>query len=95
METAAIAHVAKEHGLSWIAVRVVVDSATVPLPVTESIGDDGQVDVAKILFRAAVRPSQWPALLALRACHRKADRAMRRLWLTAAPALARTSSADC
>jgi adenosylhomocysteine nucleosidase len=95
MESAAIARVAKEHDLSWIAVRVVVDSATVPLPVTGSIGDDGQVHVAKILFRAAVRPSQWPVLLALRACHRKADRAMRRLWSTAAPDLARTSPADC
>jgi adenosylhomocysteine nucleosidase len=94
METAAIARVAKELGLPWIAVRVVVDAAHDRLPDLDAIGPDGQISTASILFRAALHPKVWGDLLTLRGCHRTAGHAMRRVWEAAASDLARTSPTD-
>jgi adenosylhomocysteine nucleosidase len=88
MESAAIARVAKEHDLSWIAVRVVVDAADIRLPDLNAIGPDGQVNTARVLLRALPRPGLWRALLTLRSCHRTAGGAMRRVWHAAGPDLA-------
>jgi hypothetical protein len=64
METHAMATAANERGVPWLAVRVVLDTASMRLPGPierwESEGDDWRVARA-----VAVRPWDWPATLRL------------------------------
>lgn len=89
METAAIANVAVESGLPWLAVRVVTDTASMSLPptVTASSGDDGRLRPAAIA-RLALSPRIWPDLVRLANSTRAAARSMRLLWSLAGPDLA-------
>lgn len=76
METAAFARVATEHGADWMALRAIIDPATMSLP--GSLHDwSGQAEFGTA-FRMALRPQDWlgggrlalalwPALRALRA----------------------------
>ncbi len=94
METAAIATVAEESGLPWLAVRVVTDTASMSLPhaVTSSSGDDGRLRPVAIA-RLALSPLIWPDLIRLAGSTRAAARSMRRLWTLAGPDLAFASVA--
>jgi len=94
METAAIATVAKESGLPWLAVRVVTDTASMSLPptVTASSGEDGRLRPSAIA-RLALSPWIWPDLVRLAGSTRAAARSMRRLWSLAGPDLARAPAA--
>lgn len=89
METAAIAAVAVESGLPWLAVRVVTDTAAMSLPttVTASSGDDGRLRPAAIA-RLALSPRIWPDLVRLASSTRAAARSMRLLRSLAGPDLA-------
>lgn len=91
METAAIAVVAEESGLPWLAVRVVTDTATMSLPpaVAATGGADGRLQPAAIA-KLVLSPRIWPDLYRLAGSSRAAARSMRRLWSLAGPDLALT-----
>jgi len=90
MESGAIARVAEEYGLPWIAVRVVLDAADDRLPgVVLSAADTRRLGSAAVLcWRIARRPGQWPTLFTLWRAYLIAGRSMRRLWSLAGPDLA-------
>lgn len=94
MESAAIAAVAVEFGLPWLAVRVVTDTASTNLPpsVAASGGDDGRLRPAAIA-RLALSPRIWPDLVRLAGSARAAARSMRLLWSLAGPDLALATAA--
>lgn len=67
MESHAVAQVAAEFGLPFLALRAVADPATraVPLWVMELVAEDGTVDPLKAAFEAMCRPWDIPALVLL------------------------------
>jgi adenosylhomocysteine nucleosidase len=81
MESDAVARVAMEVGLPWIALRVVADPAGLALPAlaARSIKPDGRVDLAGLLCGLARRPGQIGGFLALARSGRKALGALRRV----------------
>lgn len=89
METAAIAGVASEAGLPWIAVRAVTDTASMSLPsqVADGGGEDGRLRLTAIAG-LILRPWIWPDLVRLARASRAAARTMRRVRSTAGPDLA-------
>lgn len=89
MESAAVARVARTHGMPWIAVRVVIDGADQDLPAAISIamGDEGRLRVGSVLG-FIFRPGLWRPLMAMGRNGAAAGRAMRRLWIAAQPDLA-------
>jgi adenosylhomocysteine nucleosidase len=89
MESAAVAGVAFETGLPWIAVRVVIDSAATSLPpqVAEGGGEDGRLRPTAIAG-LILKPWIWPDLARLARANRAAARSMRRVWSSAGPDLA-------
>jgi len=68
MESRAVAGVAAEADVPFIAVRAIADPAGRPLPrsVIGSIGPDGRPRVGRVLLRGCLRPWEAPALLQLR-----------------------------
>jgi len=68
MESRAVAGVAAEAVVPFIAVRAIADPAGRPLPrsVIGSIGPDGRPRVGRVLLRVCLRPWETPALLQLR-----------------------------
>jgi adenosylhomocysteine nucleosidase len=94
METGAIAAVAAESGLPWLAVRVVTDTASMGLPsaVTATSGADGRLRPAAIM-KLVLCPWIWPDLARLAGSSRAAARSMRRLWSLAGPNLAMAPAA--
>jgi len=81
MESAAIASVAAELGIPWLAVRAVADPASEPLPgaVLKNIADDGTIDAGAVLRSAATSVRQMRSLIQLGRHHARAGRSMRRL----------------
>lgn len=88
MESAAVAAVAKQAGIPFIAVRVVVDAATKSLPEgTQGMFDeDGRLKSAS-LIRLVIRPYDWWGLMTLARANAAAGRSMRKLWSAAGPDL--------
>lgn len=88
MESAAISAVANQSGISFIAVRVVVDGAAVPIP-KAALGmfDEGGRLKKSSLIRFVLHPLGWPGLIALARANASAGRSMRRLWSAAGPDL--------
>ena len=81
MESDAVARVAMEVGLPWVALRVVADPAGLALPAlaARSIKPDGRVDLAGLLCGLARRPGQIGGFLALARSGRKALGVLRRV----------------
>ena len=66
MESAAIARVAAEHGLPFIALRVIVDTAADSLPTAVlAASTNGEVSVARLIEELIRAPSQLMPLLRL------------------------------
>ncbi|MBS3964702.1 MAG: phosphorylase [Methylomonas sp.] len=67
MESAAIAAVASEQQLPFLAVRAIADPADMTLPdaVARSLKADGTVDLLKVMTQVAWHPGQIPALIRL------------------------------
>jgi hypothetical protein len=88
MESAAIAAVANQSGISFIAVRVVVDGATVSIP-KAALGmfDEGGRLRKSSLIRFVLHPLGWPGLIALASANAAAGRSMRSLWSASGPDL--------
>ena len=76
METAGFARAAKEQGVDWMALRVVIDpaGATLPASLREWRGDEDERSIAR---RIAKRPQEWLAYGRLAAGLRPAFRALR------------------
>ena len=89
MESAAVARVAVENDIPWIAVRVVVDAADQELPaaILTATGDDGRLRAGSVVG-LILRPQLWRPLIALGRASAAAGQSMRRLWAMAQPDLA-------
>lgn len=88
METDAIAGVAEELGVPWLAIRVVTDTASMTLPpaVSASCGADGRLRVGSVA-KFALSPWLWPKLIRLAGTTAAGARSMRRVWSVAGPDL--------
>ncbi|MBS0416877.1 MAG: purine and other phosphorylase-like protein, family 1 [Proteobacteria bacterium] len=78
MESAAIAEVAEEHGLPFIAVRVVVDSAADVLPraVTAAADNEGHLHIWRLIGALALAPNELAPLIQLARRYRAANRSL-------------------
>jgi adenosylhomocysteine nucleosidase len=67
MESLAIAQVAQQHGLPFLAIRAIADPANSSLPcaVTDALNDQGDVVLTKVLWSALRHPLQIPDLIRL------------------------------
>ena len=76
METAGFARIAKEAGVDWMALRVVIDtaSATLPAALRDWRGDEDDLAIARGIVK---RPQEWLAYGRLAAGLRPAFRALR------------------
>jgi adenosylhomocysteine nucleosidase len=79
MESFGVAQVAEAHRLPFVAVRVIVDGATDPLPrvLSGSAGPDGQLRWSRLVARLALAPADVPALVRLARRYRTARLALR------------------
>jgi adenosylhomocysteine nucleosidase len=89
MESLAVAGVADERRLPWLAVRVVTDTATDTLPpeVASLCAENGRLRTWSLAI-LVVRPRLWPALVLLARTTATAARSMRRVRSLAGPDLA-------
>ena len=67
MESIAIAKVARQHTLPFIAIRAIVDPVTMSLPlaIDYSLNDDGNIVLWKLLLFLIRHPSELPGLIKL------------------------------
>lgn len=73
MEAAAVAEVAENKGVRFVAVKAISDELNCALPpLGRFIGSDGEFRTVKFVLHAAIRPSTWPMVFQLK---RNADRA--------------------
>jgi hopanoid-associated phosphorylase len=81
MESYAVAGVAAEASVPFVAVRAIADPAGRPLPhsVIGSIGPDGRPRVGRVILHVCLRPWESPALLQLRRDTDAALASLRRL----------------
>ena len=89
MESHAVAQVAAEVGLPFIAVRAISDPAgrDVPKWVLHCLSGEGDVDYQSLILALARRPWALPALIALAGNSKKAFGALRRVARAAGPSL--------
>ena len=75
MESAAIAKVAKLHGLPFLAIRAIADPLNMDLPkaVSHALNDQGEVILSKLFMFLLLHPSDTPGLVKL-GLHFKAAR---------------------
>jgi adenosylhomocysteine nucleosidase len=79
MESAAVAEVASAAGLSFLAVRAIVDTAADALPraaIAATTLNGSTVGIARLLGALARRPAELPALVRLAGRHRAASRTL-------------------
>ena len=67
MESIAIAKVAKQHALPFLAIRAIADPVDMDLPkaVNHSINDQGDIVIGKLLLFIALHPGELPGLIKL------------------------------
>lgn len=89
MESGAVARVASEHGLPFIAVRVVLDGSNARLPRIALTAPDGSSggSAGELLWRIARRPREWGTVYRLASCFRISGKAMKKVWRLAGPDL--------
>lgn len=81
MESAAIAQVAQNRNIPFLAIRTISDcyNECVPATVTSSMGRNGQVSIMRLLMSVAIRPNQWAALINLGRGFTKARKTLERV----------------
>ncbi len=80
MEAAAVAQVAKEHGLEFASVKAISDDAAFEMPpLNRFIGEDGRFATASFVMYIAFRPKWWSSLGTLK---RNSDLATKNLCST-------------
>ncbi len=62
MEAAAVAQVAKEHGLEFAAIKSISDDAEFDMPPLNRFIDNGKFDTRRFLIYIALHPRWWGAL---------------------------------
>jgi adenosylhomocysteine nucleosidase len=85
MESAAVGVVARLHGVPFMALRVVADTAadTLPVVLQRAIGADRTDALAWLSWLSLVRaPASWPALIQLGKRYRTARRMLRQCALS-------------
>ncbi|MDD5580166.1 MAG: phosphorylase [Methylobacter sp.] len=67
MESIAVAKVATQHKLSFLAIRAIADPVTMSLPkaVDQSLNDQGEVLLGKLLLFTLLHPAELPGLIKL------------------------------
>ncbi|MGZ5055712.1 MAG: phosphorylase family protein [Methylobacter sp.] len=67
MESAAVAAVARQNNLPFLAIRTVADPVQMDLPkaINHSINDEGDIVLAKLLAFIALHPTELPGLIKL------------------------------
>ena len=78
MESAAVAEIAEQHGLPFLAVRVVVDSAADVLPraVTAAADNEGHLQIWRLIGALALAPNELASLIRLAQRYRAANRSL-------------------
>ncbi len=77
MEAAAVARVALENDIPFVAVKSVSDEFVFPMPpFARFVSSEGELATAKFVLHAAMRPETWPALLRLAQNSAKASRSL-------------------
>ena len=89
MESHAIATVAEQHGLPFVALRVIADSHQLSIPAWAMLGvqENGRVREGQIFMGFLVRPWFWPKLGVLAVSNHRALKALRRAILLLGPRL--------
>ena len=89
MESHAIAAVADQHGLPFVALRVIADGDQLSIPPWALVGvqENGQVREGQIFVGFLIRPWLWPKLGILAVSNYKALKALRRAILLLGPRL--------
>jgi adenosylhomocysteine nucleosidase len=68
MEGAAVAQVAREHGLEFAALKAISDDAAFPMPpLNRFIDGNGKFGKGRFLLYVALRPNWWPVLVKMQA----------------------------
>jgi len=67
METIAIAKVARQHKLPFLAIRAIADPVNMDLPkaINQALNDEGDIVIGKLLLFIALHPSELPGLIKL------------------------------
>jgi len=80
MESNAVAKVAQQHGLPFLAIRAIADPAGMGLPeaVVYATNADGEVSIGKLLQYLALHPAQLPDLIRLGNYFNKAKQTLKR-----------------
>jgi adenosylhomocysteine nucleosidase len=78
MESAAVAEIAEQHGLPFLAVRVVVDGAADVLPraVTAAADNEGHLQIWRLIGALALAPNELAPLIRLAQRYRVANRSL-------------------
>lgn len=87
MESAAIARIAMEAGIPFMALRVIVDTADIPLPQAAVAGmtPDGATQTGPVLRALLRRPQDIPGLVGLGIADSRARKSLKRAAAVAAP----------
>lgn len=87
MESAAVARAAMEAGAPFMALRAVLDHAAIGLPPSALAGlaPDGASNAGAVIRAVLRRPHDIPALIGLAAANTRANRALNRAAMSAAP----------
>ncbi len=68
MEAAAVAQVAREHGIPFLAVKAISDELDFPMPdLGEYVTPEGSFCTGKLISRAVLHPNMWGVLVRLKA----------------------------
>jgi adenosylhomocysteine nucleosidase len=67
MESVAVAKVAKQHALPFLAIRAIADPVSMDLPqaINHSLDDQGDIVLSKLLLFIALHPDELPGLIKL------------------------------
>jgi adenosylhomocysteine nucleosidase len=79
MESSAVAKVAQKHGLPFLAIRAIADTAGMGLPeaVVYATNADGEVAIGKLLGYLVLHPAQLPSLIKLGLYFNKAKQTLK------------------
>lgn len=80
MESAAHARAAEQHGLPFLAVRSILDTASTDIPdtVLQALDAEGDVDLARLLIGACHAPADWIKMARLAIQFRAAQRTLKK-----------------
>ena len=91
MESGAVARTAQHHGLPCLAIRSIVDAASVTLPraAQAALDNDGQIVVSRLLLQLVWNPAEIAPLLRLGRAFRRAMQTLTVVHMQAGPGLGR------